>query len=741
MARPLRVVALAATRATVAAHLAPTVPASLRDITLAPHQRAAARHVARLLRSRGGALLADDVGLGKTFVALAVARGYTSTVVIAPAALCPMWKRESARAGICIALSSYEALSRGTVPEARPDLLILDEAHHARSPKARRYAHLATLAAGAHTLLLSATPIPNRLAELRALFALFLGESADAMPDDDLQGLIVRRTAATLPDAVLPALLQPRWIEVAPDADCLDALERLPPPVPPAGGGDGGALLRLGLVRQWASSRAALRGALRRRLARACALEDSLRAGRLPTSTELSTWQCDGDALQLGFAEMLAAPLAPGADAGELMRAVTKHRAAVAAITGTLAASPDPDADRAGRLLDLRGAHPEERILCFTSFAETADAYWRHLRAEPSVARLTASGGMIASGPIDRDELLARFAPRGQGRASARSIEQVTLLIATDILAEGLDLRDATVVVHLDLPWSPARLAQRVGRARRLGSDVSTIAVYAMRPPAPTEAVLGVEARLREKAALASRTVGGASDVMLPRSHGGPIVSPASDAERMSRLLDLVSGWDVTSAPSAASPGEGDSREVVASAVHAPVCGWLAVIDTSGRRRLVARIGAAIGDDVRTLERAVHLACGGDEVPTAVARAVAAKAVAEAMELAGELAAEAELGAPTRQASIRREVLCRIDRIYAAAGASRRVAVAALAARARGVAARRLTAGLERRLRDLCDQPLDDDAWLRAVGELAACRAAPTTGEVTVCALIAFVRQ
>lgn len=742
MARTFHVVTPAEARAAIATQLAPvTVPATLGEITLAPHQRAAARQVLRLLDTRGGALLADDVGLGKTFVALAVAHRYSSILVVAPAALCAMWKRESARAGVCIGVASYEALSRGSPPPAQPHLLVLDEAHHARSPKARRYAPLAALATGADTLLLSATPIPNRLAELRALFALFLGESVDAISEHDLKALIVRRTAATVPGAVLPLVLEPRWIDVADDSGCLTALERMPPPVPPADGGDGGALLRFGLVRQWASSRAALRGALRRRLARACALEDSLRTGRLPTAAELAGWQCDGEVMQLGFPELLASPVPTGAEADALLCAVSTHMNAVAALLSSLDQSTDPDADRAARLLDVRTAHPGERILCFTSFAETAEAYWRHLRSHASVARLTAAGGMIASGPLDRGEVLARFAPHGQRRAPCRSIEQVTLLIATDILAEGLDLRDATVVVHLDLPWSPARLAQRVGRARRLGSDACAITVYAMRPPAPTELVLSVETRLRGKAVLAWRAVGGAPDVLLPRSGDDPVAGSASEAERMSHVIDVVTGWDVENPSAAACRAHAGPDELVVAAVRAPVSGWLGVVDTGDRRRLVARIGAEVGDDVGKLELAIGLAARGDEAPSEIAVGAAAEAAADALRHAGECTAESTVGPDGHGMTIRRDVLRRVARVYAAAGPSRRAAVGMLAARARTLAALRLTAGLERQLRELRAARLDEESWLGAVAELAAPQPKSEAGDATVRALVVFVPQ
>jgi superfamily II DNA or RNA helicase len=61
-------------------------------IRLAPHQVDAASRVLGLLGDHGGAVLADATGLGKTFVAIAVARVLQPVLVVAPAALRGMWR-------------------------------------------------------------------------------------------------------------------------------------------------------------------------------------------------------------------------------------------------------------------------------------------------------------------------------------------------------------------------------------------------------------------------------------------------------------------------------------------------------------------------------------------------------------------------------------------------------------------------------------------------------------------------
>src|SRR5439155_26164339 len=120
---------------------------------------------------------------------------------------------------------------------------------------------------------------------------------------------------------------------------------------------------------------------------------------------------------------------------------------------------------------------------------------------------LTARAARIVTGRLSRDELLARFAPEGQGSRAYAPHEAVTLLLATDLLSEGVNLQDASIVIHLDLPWNPARLSQRVGRVRRPGG-AALVHSYLVAPPAGAALLLDVERRLRDKLGTAARAIG-----------------------------------------------------------------------------------------------------------------------------------------------------------------------------------------------------------------------------------------
>lgn len=56
------------------------------------------------------------------------------------------------------------------------------------------------------------------------------------------------------------------------------------------------------------------------------------------------------------------------------------------------------------------------------------------------------------------------------------------ILITTDVLAEGINLHRADVVVNYDIPWNPAKMMQRVGRINRVDTKFDKIYTYTFFP-------------------------------------------------------------------------------------------------------------------------------------------------------------------------------------------------------------------------------------------------------------------
>ena len=113
------------------------------------------------------------------------------------------------------------------------------------------------------------------------------------------------------------------------------------------------------------------------------------------------------------------------------------------------------------------------KVLIFTEYMATA----RYLKRELTAAGITGVDEVDSATKQDRTVVLQRFAPYYNDSSSAdlaaRGLTETRILLATDVLSEGLNLQDATRMINYDLHWNPVRLMQRIGRVdRRLNPAV-----------------------------------------------------------------------------------------------------------------------------------------------------------------------------------------------------------------------------------------------------------------------------
>jgi hypothetical protein len=344
------------------------------------------------------------------------------------------------------------------------------------------------------------------------------------------------------------------------------------------------------------------------------------------------------------------------------------------------------------------------------------------LRGDAGIGLLTANVARIASGRLPRDALLARFAPRARGAAAPAERERVTLLIATDLLSEGLNLQDASVVIHLDLPWNPARLAQRVGRVRRPGG-AAVVHSYLVAPPARAALLLDVERRLRRKLADATSTIGRGIDVVprltSPPEH--PETTRLGRAALLGELAERIARW-------AQSPARGAQRRVhrraVVAAAESADVGWLAALDDG---RVVAALDDLPPDDGESAARAARSCdCPGRPLMPGEgeARVAECQRWLDAERIAqecGRVATPQELDAAIER------------RIAAALGRSprhERPVIVDLGRRLRESLAGPRPLGVERALRALLDRAerVDDRAWLTQAVQVASPGTRPPRG-------------
>jgi superfamily II DNA or RNA helicase len=164
---------------------------------------------------------------------------------------------------------------------------------------------------------------------------------------------------------------------------------------------------------------------------------------------------------------------------------------------------PDADEERRGlqhllRLAEQAHAHESKRrallrllgrarepAIVFTEYRDTLHQLAHLLR---DFSPVLLHGGMTTR---ERQEALSQFAS-GDAR----------LLLATDAASEGLNLHHrCRLVINLELPWTPVRLEQRIGRVERIGQARRVHAVHLLAADTcEEESVAGLVARVRRAA-------------------------------------------------------------------------------------------------------------------------------------------------------------------------------------------------------------------------------------------------
>ena len=104
-----------------------------------------------------------------------------------------------------------------------------------------------------------------------------------------------------------------------------------------------------------------------------------------------------------------------------------------------------------------------KKVIIFSEYRATAKYIYREL-VKDGFERIEETDGQSKE---NRHELVQRFAPYYNDKTSADIANEIDILIATDVLAEGLNLQDASCLINYELHWNPVRLMQRIGRVDR----------------------------------------------------------------------------------------------------------------------------------------------------------------------------------------------------------------------------------------------------------------------------------
>lgn len=162
----------------------------------------------------------------------------------------------------------------------------------------------------------------------------------------------------------------------------------------------------------------------------------------------------------------------------------------------------DPKLETFIKELNSKSALKSNKLVIFTESKETGDYIYEALQEEfkGKVMFYSSTGGrhtdkkLTSNHTVSRDIITSNFDPKHKEKR-----DDLKILIATDVLAEGINLHRSNVLINYDLPWNPTRVLQRAGRVNRLGSNFPNVHIFNFFPTSQSDEHLGLEVNITNK--------------------------------------------------------------------------------------------------------------------------------------------------------------------------------------------------------------------------------------------------
>ena len=154
------------------------------------------------------------------------------------------------------------------------------------------------------------------------------------------------------------------------------------------------------------------------------------------------------------------------------------------------------------KLLDEE--YKNKKILVFTEFTSTAQYLSDNLKWKGKKVQVDSSRNNAL-------DAARKFDPENNPSDNDDKIEkndEISLLISTDVLSEGVNLQAGQVIINYDFHWNPIRLIQRAGRVDRIGSKNEFITVHNFLPDPIIESDLGLQESVAFKINEIQRIIG-----------------------------------------------------------------------------------------------------------------------------------------------------------------------------------------------------------------------------------------
>ncbi|WML49159.1 helicase-related protein [Neobacillus sp. PS3-34] len=540
----------------------------LDDLT--EFQAFAVKKAIQILEKYKGVIIADSVGLGKTYVAKGLLRYFTmqelKTLIICPASLRSMWEYQAEELNINIELITQESIGRYGIYEEKlqnVDIIIIDEAHNFRNEAANRHKELIKVTMGKKVIQLTATPVNNSIFDLYNILTLFLKDddfknkygivklrdifnNYEDKKDDVaniLNEVMIRRSRTFIrkkygnkekkllvndKEIKFPSRHLKKISYSISDLygenifnEIASIIENLHLPIISEDSLTEGqqfynkALVKTMLLKRFESSVEAFRYSILKQIRYCDLLLSSIKEGYLITKKEVME-DLDSDSFDISdFVTKIKITDYQG-DIEGLIEQVKIDKVNLSNIISLIA---DIDYEKDVKLQTLinhirlnHRKNKNNKLLIFTQFKDTARYIYKHI--------LDNNFGIVSE--IDsknnqnnrKEKVVAQFAPNSNPDFFNPDKPEIDILISTDILSEGQNLQDCNTIINYDLTWNPVRIIQREGRIDRITTNHDNIYIFNFIPDDKLDSILRLTKRLAEKIKYINETIGNESRII-----------------------------------------------------------------------------------------------------------------------------------------------------------------------------------------------------------------------------------
>ena len=526
---------------------------------LAYFQRVAVNKAISILNKYNGVIIADSVGLGKTYIGIGLLTYFYNLdkkiLIICPASLYNMWFNESKNNGLNVEIKTQEDIGRNGLNQDFMDnieYILIDETHNFRNDSSERFKELINYTANKKIIQLTATPINNSIMDLYNIMSMFLKDDEfkktfgvqnlkEYMKDysnnkDKVNSIInevlIKRSRNFIKSKYFSnELLNLNGIEFKFPTrkiytvnyslsktygdnvldDIFTKLELLNLPIIKRDNIDeckivtAKCLIKIMLLKRMESSIESFRLSIKKQKEYCNFILKSIDEGFIVCKKDIFNI----DEQYIDSKHKISLDNYSG-NIQKLTKELKEDYEIFKSILSILDNTSSSD-NKIDTLVNLLNSELKNRkILLFTQYKDTARYIYNKLKENIVDLNIEVIDG---SNKINKQDIISRFAPKANNFNIVDNNE-IDIFVSTDILSEGQNLQDSNTIINYDLPWNPVRIIQREGRIDRITTEHDYIYLYNFMPDKDLDKLLNLVDKLNEKISSINTTIGNESKIL-----------------------------------------------------------------------------------------------------------------------------------------------------------------------------------------------------------------------------------